>query len=113
YFFSLCQNKISSVSNNKACYGSMHKFLASINGNMKGLILVLETEENEWGKESNTLCATKVSVDFGFADLKKMLVHQLQMQMQMVGFISSYFMGSKFQLFLLEMDFSKCCSICS
>lgn len=70
-------------------------------------------KKKEWGKKSNTLCAMQDSVDFGSVDFKTMLVYQLQMQMQIVGFISSYFMGSKFQLFLLEMDFSKCCSICS
>ncbi|KAJ8562145.1 hypothetical protein K7X08_011436 [Anisodus acutangulus] len=53
------------------------------------------------GKRSNTLCAMKVLEDFGSIDFKKMLV----MQMQIVGFVSSYFGCSRVRIFLPEMDF--------
>lgn len=45
--------------------------------------------EKRGGKLSNTWCAMKFFVDFGSVDFNKMP----EMQMQIAGFVSSYFLG--------------------
>ncbi|KAM3220796.1 hypothetical protein P3L10_020064 [Capsicum annuum] len=74
----------------------MHKFFASINGNLKGLTDTSRTY---------VVIELKSSIpDFGSVDFMKMS----EMQMQMAGFVSSYFGGCKVRIFLLEMEIFSC-----